>query len=352
MKLKYKNVCSIKEAEVEFEPGKLYCICGESNQGKSSMFYSLLAGLVNSPMYKNFINKQALSDNSKATAQIEMIIDQNIYEIEAGTGHMKYTINGEEYSKLGRKSIFDILQGQIPSLLYDPEDTRQIMNISGEDDGLFPIDRSDAQIFKTYERLLSLSSTEDVLRQIKLDNEDVDYKTADLTKNINQNQQQLNQLSEVLKNIDRVKLNTIFGILRDILTRYSITVQALNSNEKSNTYVKKVFSTQEFRNSFFDVQGFSRLLQSLIQAGKVKQYIDIQERGHWGDVRNQFDAQAYYSLEHQLGVATTLQNEIQQLNLTCQNDELLLQDIEAQLSTIKTCPMCGQEIERKEYASK
>ena len=40
MKIKYQNVGSLRNAEVEFNLGKLILIRGETNQGKSLLFYS------------------------------------------------------------------------------------------------------------------------------------------------------------------------------------------------------------------------------------------------------------------------------------------------------------------------
>lgn len=38
MKVTYQNVASIRNATLDFTPGKLICILGETNQGKSALF--------------------------------------------------------------------------------------------------------------------------------------------------------------------------------------------------------------------------------------------------------------------------------------------------------------------------
>jgi predicted ABC-type transport system involved in lysophospholipase L1 biosynthesis ATPase subunit len=53
----------LTNVELPIEPGKLVCICGETDQGKSALFYSLLAGLTNSPIFKKFINNEALQED-------------------------------------------------------------------------------------------------------------------------------------------------------------------------------------------------------------------------------------------------------------------------------------------------
>ena len=154
MKIVYKNVGSIRDAEVDYEPGKLIAIKGESNQGKSLMWYSLIAGFTNSPDFKKFINNEALKEDPKAIEKIDLYDDYgNFWQVEAGTNHLYYRTNKAKYEKTNRKSIFELSNSQIPGLLYDEENTTPIMNIVDEDSGMFPIDRSDSQIFKTYERL-------------------------------------------------------------------------------------------------------------------------------------------------------------------------------------------------------
>lgn len=340
MKVQYRNTCSIRQAEVDFEKGKLIAIRGESNQGKSALFYVLLAGLVNSPEFKKFINNKALEENGKATATVTLVDDENnFWQVDAGTSHLHYRVNDAKYEKVGRKNIFEVSNRQIPGLLYDPEDSRLIMNIQGEDDGLFPIDRSDAQIFKTYERLLSLSSTEDILRTIKLDLEDVDYKSFDMTKSIQQSNEQLAKIEELFAVIDENKVNEILTVYRSFENDYNRRKSLYDKIESSATYVDKVVSTAEFPKVQFDIMSFQRMLQSLISAQAILKYCKLAEIDF---AKTSFDINKAIELSKTYELAMSLDREVKTLLSSVESDEKTLKDINSILDSIKTCPLCGK----------
>lgn len=346
MKIQYKNVCSIRKAEVQFNKGELICIKGESNQGKSAIFYSLVDGLTNNKMFKSWINNDALKENPKATAWIGLFDDEgNVYQVEAGTNHMYYRHNDTKYEKVGRKSIFEIIEKQIPGLLYDPEEPNQILNIVGEDSGMFPIDRSDPQIFKTYERLLSLSCTQDITRTIKLDLEDIDYKCSDMLKSIQKNNEQLSKIDSALSNVNVDKLKEIKQTLSTYINNYNRLYNLYNSILSNNNYVKQVNSIISTSEKDFDVNKANSLFNALAIAQNLNKYCNL---ATYDIVKSKdFNVDKAAKLMQNYSNALTLKDNINILNEEIEKDSIKLNEINSILDSIKTCPFCGKPMEDK-----
>lgn len=343
MKIVYKNVGSIRDAEVDYESGKLIAIKGESNQGKSLMWYSLIAGFTNSPDFKKLINNEALKEDPKAIEKIDLYDDYgNFWQVEAGTDHLYYRTNKAKYEKTSRKSIFELSGSQIPGLLYDEENTTPIMNIVDEDSGMFPIDRSDSQIFKTYERLLSLSCTEDILRSIKLDLDDIDFKITDLSKSIQQNTEYLAKLDKLAQSINQKDLSMIKEDLQKLKNDYDASIAIYNSTNNTAKYVDKVLSVGYTSDSSFNVQYFENLLKDYVRAVDLQKYISLKEVAY---EKEEFNISKAVELGQDFSVAYQLSQEIAQLTYEISADESTLQGILLKLKDIKTCPLCGKPME-------
>lgn len=340
MKIQYKNVCSIRQAEVEFPLGKLVCLKGESNQGKSAAFYGLLAGFTNSPEFKKFINIDALREDPKAFAWIGLFDDEgNQFQVQAGTNYLYYRTNKAKYEKVGRKNIFELMEDQIPGLLYDPEDTRQIMNIQGEDDGFFPIDRSDKQIFKTYERLLSLSNTSEVLQTIKMDIEDLDIKMTDALSTIQQYTEKSSKIDTVLSKCEEFNLEEIINVLEQLDAFYTQVTSDYINIEKTAQYIKS-FSCRAFvLSDLFDIAVFQRQLEDTLKVINLTKYIELNKRVF---NKEQFDLQKAIMIAQDTSVALEIIKQINETQKSLDIDKEELIEVSNILNSIKTCPLCGK----------
>lgn len=340
MKLKYHNVGCIKDAEVEYKPGQLVAIIGESNQGKSLQFYSLLSGFTNSADFKRFINIDELAKNPKAGEQIILTDDTGVqWEVGATNSSLYYRIGNVKYDKTHRKSIFEIAQSQIPGLLYDPDNCTPIMNIVDEDTGMFPIDRSDAQIFKTYERLLRLSCTEDILKTIKLDMEDIDYQISSRTDAMQKNQVSLQKLIEFNKSIDT---NELSNMLKKLEVYVDTIKNIENYNNQANDSMKYIKATEELCRIpvSFSTSLFKEALEILITMNKIDNYCKLVNSVN--DIHIGFDLDRSIELFSNCSKAVSLSAEITSLETAIAKDECLLKTIENNLSTIDVCPLCGK----------
>ena len=343
MKIHYENTCIIRDAKLDFEKGKLIAITGESNNGKSSILYSFVDAFSNSPNFKKWINKQALEENPNAVAKISFIDDKgNWYQAEAGTGHINYRANDIKYEKPGRKSIFELINGQIPGLLYDPEDSRIIMNVQDEDSGLFPIDRSDTQIFKTYERLLSLSCTEDVLRTIKLDNDELDFKIADASSSI---QKQNEQIAKIDALFDKVSLDKVDALLLQ-LQEYNDAIVKLSALY-DKTYKDAVYieACKKINMSIFndlDLAKVTRSFSNLSRAINITKYLSLVNSIK--DTED-LDINKIKSTLESIVKAQSIMKEIELLSKEIKADSDKLEEIESTLKDIKVCPYCNRPME-------
>lgn len=340
MKIQYKNVCSIRQAEVEFPLGKMVSIRGESNQGKSALFYSVVDGFTNSPMFKKWLNNQALKDDPKAYEWIGIFDDEgNQFQVEAGTNYLYYRTNQAKYEKVGRKNIFELMDGQIPGLLYDPEDSRQIMNFQGEDDGLFPIDRSDKQIFKTYERLLSLSNTSEVLHTIKMDAEDIDVKITNALATIQQYTENSAKIDSVLDKCDIEDIEKAIDRLESLETLYNNACLDYSTIKKVSDYIKAFSCRSETLIEQFNVKDFQIKLEELRTALSLIKYIDTSKKTF---NKEQFDLQTTIAIAQDYSVALTIVKQIDEDKKALDTDKDELTKILNILNEIKVCPLCGK----------
>lgn len=342
MKIRYQNVCLMKDEEINLEPGKLIAITGETNNGKSALYYTFVDAFTNGSNFKKWINNELLQKDSKTTAKITITDDNgDCYSAEAGTNFVRYAANSVKYEKPGRKSFFELIDGQIPGLYYDPEDSRQIMNVQDEDSGFFPIDRTDSQIFRTYERLLSLSCTEDILRTIKLDIDEIDFKISDMTSAIQQSNEQLVQIDKAISNIDETKLKQLEQQLfaaKSALLRVSAIEQ---QTRKDSIYVDKVKQSPQQTLEQFNVEDFKSKLMLLTESAKlekVKQLLTLPEV-------ERFDYMKMYEIAKALVLANTLVNDLDTLEKQISADEQRLQEVLSIINTIKVCPYCGKPME-------
>lgn len=348
MKITYENICNHRHTVLDLEPGKLIAIVGQTGAGKSAMFYTLLSGFTNSPDFKKFFNNKALKENPKAVSKISIKDDNGgFWQVEASMGHLYYRVDDIKYEAVRRKNIFELSEKQIPGLLYDPENTTEIMNIVDEDTGLFPIDRSDSQIFKTYERLLSLSCTEDILRTIKLDQEDIDFKITDLTSSVQKQQEQLNKLQafEATLEASGIDVTNSLQELEAHKSKYEHLQSLLDVNTKTAYYVSKVTQYWLDTDEDFDVEQFRVRLDRLIKATRATEYITKVNAVMTDE--EQVDLDKVMKVSNAYSRAKIVIKDIEDINLSINEDTKQLDDIQKILDTIKICPYCNRPMEDK-----
>ena len=346
MKIKYQNVGSLRNAEVEFNLGKLILIRGETNQGKSLLFYSFADALLNNSTFKRWLNNKAVEENSKAYQQITLIDDyNNQYEIKGTQNSYQFRLNNDEpFEKVRGKTVFDLINRQIFGFLFSADEQNPLVNIVQENEGFFPINRSDSQIYKTYERLLSLTSTQEIMRAIKFDIDDVENQQKDKVRLIQQYQEQQTKISNFLCNgINQNKLDEIQNTLTEYYNRYNKAITLYNSVGKSVNYIS-ILGKYTFKPlPYFDIQRFNRLLNLFVEYRKFNDVknlmqIELQEV-------SVIDIEKINQVNQTVNKVIQLQNEINQINEFYKNDSKALEDINLKLKDVKVCPLCGKPME-------
>lgn len=345
MIITYKNVGCIKYAKLECIPGSLILIKGETNNGKSLMFYSLEDGLLNTSTFKTWINNQAKEENPKAFAEIVIENDdRSVYRISANEDGMKYTENEVSYEKTRRKTIFEVLEKSIQGFLYCPDEINPILNIVDENSGFFPIDRSDSQIFKTYERLLSLSCTQDIMRSIKLDQEDIETKIKEKSDCIQSFSDKKSKILEFLSSkINQESITKISSTLRAYSDFYNKKISLYNSTVKDATYINKVLSVGRFDCNEFDTSLFSKRLSILVSYNSLTKYFSIINSVQF--ITKEFDIKKHEKQIESFNKASLLLKDITYLEDCIIKDKEKLEHVKSVLKDINICPLCGNQLD-------
>lgn len=350
MKIKYHNVGSIKDSEVEFTPGNLTLIRGETDQGKSLMFYSLADGLLNCSTFKSWINNKALKDNPNVFEQIIIIDDNsNEYKIKAGKSYLEYYYNNEKAEKPQRKTLFETLKKQIPGILFSPDELTPLLNIVQENEGFFPINRPDSQIYKTYERLLSLTSTQDIMRAIKLDLDDIQNQQKDKLYSLQKYKEQQTKITEFLSsNIDEKSIDNILNTLINYYNEYARISTLYNSILKDIKYVQAFQYLKNNTLEFFDTTKISKALALYTQYTQFNKSLEVIKNIKYNK-EDYLDIRKVELLNNNYQQAYYKEAEIKELNNQIHDIETKLNSFEVILDSIEICPLCGQPIEGVEH---
>lgn len=153
-----KNFQSISGAELEFAPG-INLLVGQSNSGKTAVFRALNAVLTNPSKAKTFIK------HGKGVTTVTIEYEGNSITWSRSAKESAYNINDEDYTKVGNKTLFDLL----PKNGFTQDDDGNIMNIEGEWDFPFPFDRTPSQLFKLFENIFCVSDSAVIIKSFKDD---------------------------------------------------------------------------------------------------------------------------------------------------------------------------------------
>ena len=204
MKVKTKDFQILKgEHEFEFPVG-ITILQGESASGKSSLFYAIKNCLTNPSGVDYCINWDA--------KQTEVTIENNnesITWIKTGSSS-EYRNNktGETFvkaSKLDSRNIGDL------GFYFDHKDN--VVNIHDEWSVLFPFGFSDTEMFKQFEEIFNISSTYQIIDDIKKDEQDKKSQISLVNDNINKLTQKKNQIKEILDKVDKERVQDLINIL-------------------------------------------------------------------------------------------------------------------------------------------
>lgn len=345
MKIHYENACSFKKADFEFLPGKLYLIKGGNNSGKSAAFYVLSSALLNSKEAKSYINNNALKENSNARLKVTIEDDNNnIVSFERGTGSSKYVVNGDHFSKLGRENIFTIYPEILTDFLYDANESNKIINIQGEDNTLFPFNRSEADQFKLFEKIFNIASTSAIFKSINLDEDETKNEINNLILKINSLESEQYKIDEVLSSVNIEELNKAYTQFSSNFSWLQQAFNDINNCRSIKTYTSAVSCLESTNINMSDI-GFLKQL-----------YIDLTEYQQLDVFVNKISELEYFKFSEEFEI-TRITDLIKDYELYINsvkekdtiNSEILIfeagtEKLKTELKSVEICPLCGNHL--------
>lgn len=200
------NFQSIGYASLEFEKG-ITLLVGQSNSGKSAVLRAIKAVLNNPSRAKAYIK------NGHNTTNVTISTAQNNISWARSEKGSSYAINGEEYSKTGNQTLFDLL----PRNGFVRDDEDNIMNIEGELDLPFPFDRTPSQLFKLFENIFCVSDSALIIKTFKDDETRDTKEKSTLTERSDRLRKKLSALRELA---EEVNIEEVRAKLEELKTSY------------------------------------------------------------------------------------------------------------------------------------
>lgn len=346
--IEYFNFASYRHAKITIPENKLILIKGENNNGKSVLFYGLEWLLFNDSNAKSLINNIALKENPKA--ELKVIITKDILSIEItrSIDNIIYTINDSgnirKHKKIGKSNIFILEPNlKIPGILYIPTLPNQILNMHGEDKGIFPFDQNDQGIFTLFEKLLGLINSKKVITEINAELAEYKASLNMVTNLIKEYTIKTGTIKNLFENIDIVQLNNLFkqiqftknklAKLNDIKVLINQLLPYINieiPNIINITNIKSLLIKQtKLLNSYNIV---NKLAEEIKQTHTLNT-LDIAETINYTNKWTKL-----YSAKNNIQEQTNTLIELERL-LTNKITEL--NNLKNDIKNIDTCPLCG-----------
>lgn len=332
-KLSINNFQSIKQAVIEFTPGKLTVVTGENLSGKTAVLRALDALILNPKHGKTYIR----------SGQDIAIVQLNIDDLEIIWYRTRktvvYTVNGKRYEKSGTISLYDIVPN-FP-LIYDDIE-RKVLNIQGEHDRLFPFTKTPAGMFALLEDMYQISDTGCITDSIKGDLLESKTDIISTNENIESNQVKIQCIDDIVSEVDLEYMSDIHNDLIDFDSEISDMEKDLNN---ANMYQSKVgifIDRMDFDLSSID--DIALMINDLNNAKEFQEFMqyDIDraciDLSMFDDVEDLLDS---------INKAEDILEDMEDLESQIYKLESKQKGINRDLLKIDKCPTCGQKLRKK-----
>lgn len=347
MKLKIKNFQAIRSGEIEINPG-LTLITGPTDNGKTAFFRGLLTLLTNPAHAATCINNVQLAEKNETAELSVTLIDDDIPKIEFHRTPTKawYMIDGKKYSKLLRNNIFDIYPDLGKKFVYDPNDSRTILNFQTEDQLAFPFDKSDPEMFRLFERIFNISDTRTVIDTLKKEGAETDFK---LERNQTEKATLEQKIEDLKQNISGINKEFLINYAEQFKRKYAEIQNILSKLNTISSYAPFLLESQNLpqfqENNGDETCNTVSILEKKLQEGRLKSaYIENYVDVAFTHVEEDFGS-ALLALGSKLSKIQTLAQGISEQTQLIQENEKIMQETEQKLSEFKICPLCGHELE-------
>ena len=374
LELSLTNFQSIGNADLTFEKG-INLLLGQSNSGKTAILRAIKVLLTNNSHSARYIK------HGEKETEVNMKYLGNDVTWNRTDKDINYTVNGEFYRKAGNSDLFKILEDN--GFVLDGKG--ELMNIEGELQLPFPMDRTSSELFKLFENIFCVSDSSLVLKTYKeteatkkvelkseeenivsierkikaidklkeeVDVEKLEKYKKDLSAKDNEytlykkNFDKLNRLTNFIKhvNIDKDKLNTEFNT--DKIVEYSNLTKNIDKINKSGKLVKKFKNLNIPEEYTLDnINKYKSLQASYDKLNKLKSIVSKEY------TLKTFSTDKIDNYLELLNSYKTVKEYAKSIKKLKKKQEVLEEEyriIQEKLSKYKTCPLCGHTLEEQE----
>lgn len=373
LKVHIENFQSISEADLEFKQG-INIIVGQSNSGKSAILRAIKGAILNPSGSQRYIK------NGTKKFQVNLDYEGNSIEWSREGQSPVYTINGEQYQKVGNSNLMNILDKS--GFVLD--ENKNLMNIEGELELLFPFDKSNAELFKLFEKnIFCISDSTAIVKLIKADEDETEKQKDNAEYELNRYKQKLQALEELesevdlnhlikqrdviasqLKNqqilvLDIKKLNSIISLGRiltkavppvdvrkDIHLEYKLLEEDIKKLQNIKELGHLLQSTPKAVNSIVDISTYIDVrkdLELLTQVSNLSE--NLFNRTEEVDIH--VDMYKYFNLREDINNLTSLTSQIAQIKTNIEKYQASMQQLLEEKAKFKVCPLCGRKLENE-----
>ena len=369
LKLHIENFQSIKKCTLCFDIG-INLIVGQSNSGKTACIRALDALLTNTSDAKSMVQH----GSRQATVTMELDDYPKVTWTRTATAST-YDIGEEHYEKTGRTNLFELMH----DCGFVLDDKKNVVNIQGEWDTLFPFSRNESELFKLFENIFCLPDSSVILHKIKQDDDTCSKQIKDHEQQIKTNKLKLDSVKTYLDVIDSDIL--IEG--KDFLTSQGKKLDEMNrlyDNLKVDlsrlTKIKDIKQVPNLElDSFFEMDSTLEYLESkskLLDSDIKTLDVDLTDLSSYFIIDNtykeiaskikllkfdikplQLDTSFYESfnrLDSTFKEIEIVSNSIDNLDKELVELNKTKEELEKELSKIASCPLCGSSIKEEHHA--
>lgn len=319
------------ENTFEFPVG-ITIVQGRSGSGKSTLFYAVEDCLSNPSGVADVINWDAKSCE---------------VEIENEGGYVKWIKtpssceyvdkNGKEYVKASKIDSRDIDK---LGFYFDKKD--DVVNIHDEWDMLFPFGASDTEMFKLFEDIFNISSSFQIIDNIKKEEQDCKTQISSINKELNDITQQNNQINGILSRID-INVDSYIENIQKTQNDLDILQQEVQVLEENQKYLNLLIPQEfDYSNLLESSQKYTQIINdfNLYSANLNAANMNIPDIKEFNIEEN-----PYVSVYNEY---KSLLDNISQYDITIANIDSEELKIKEKLKEIKVCPTCGHRLDECE----
>ena len=370
LKVNLENFQSISKASLEFVQG-INIIVGQSNSGKSAILRAIKGAVLNPNGSQKYIK------NGTTGFKVGIEYEGNDIEWSRSSKSPKYTINGEEYLKVGNSNLTNI----VDNCGFVLDEGNNLMNVESELELPFPFDKSNAELFKLFEKnIFCVSDSTAIVKLIKADEDEVNKAKDNAEYELDRLKQKHHALEELEAEVDINKLINGRNLLAELLGEKDKL--ALDISKLSDIIVMgKVFSKaipnitvdanliQDYTALWKDVQKldeirgvgkvlatkptastpvvlniseYEELKESVTQLEQAQETISILRALEAPETK--VISEEYSSLRNDITTLSRLREQAQNLQKDISDIQVQIKNLEEEKKQFKVCPLCGGEL--------